>query len=65
MDIFPGFPGKSWESASCKQYMGLDIFGGFENNKRADQPAHPRSLISALVISLLENIIFRLAMSKI
>ena len=30
---------------------------GFENNKGADQPAHPRNLISAFVIRLLESII--------
>ena len=33
-------------------------FGGFANNKDAEQPAHPRSLISAFVIRLLESIIF-------
>ena len=68
MDIFPGFPGKkgkSWESASCRQYMGLEFFGGLVNSKGADQPAHPRSLISAFVISFFESIISRLAMSKI
>ena len=32
---------------------------------RADQPAHPRSLISAFVIRFLERIISRLASSKI
>ena len=32
---------------------------GFANNKGADQPAHPRSLISAFVIRLLESIISR------
>ena len=30
---------------------------GFANNKGADQPAHPRSLISTFVIRLLESII--------
>ena len=34
------------------------------NKKGADQPAHPRSLISAFVICLLEMIIFKLATSK-
>ena len=38
---------------------------GFVNNTGADQPAHPRSLISAFVIRLLESIISRLATSKI
>ena len=37
---------------------------GFANNKGANQPAHPRSLISAFVISLLKSITFRLALAK-
>ena len=37
----------------------------FANNKGADQPAHPRSLISAFLIRLLESIISRLATSEI
>ena len=32
------------------------FWGGFVNNKSADQSAHPRSLISAFVIGLLESI---------
>ena len=36
----------------------------FANNKGVDQPTHPRSLISAFVIRLLESIITRLATSK-
>ena len=36
----------------------------FVNNKGADQPAHPRSLISAFVIRLLESVISRLATSQ-
>ena len=50
-------------------YMGLDakkpVFGGFSNNKGADQPAHPRSLISTFVIHFLESIISKLATCKI
>ena len=38
---------------------------GFANNKGADQPAHPRSLISVFVIHLLEIVISRLATCKI
>ena len=38
---------------------------GFENNTGVDQPAHPRSLISAFDIRFLESIISRLAMSEI
>ena len=37
----------------------------FANNKGADQPAHPRNLISAFVIRLLESIISRLATGEI
>ena len=38
---------------------------GFANNKGADQPAHLDSLISALVIHLLESIICKLATAEI
>ena len=37
----------------------------FANIKGADQPAHPRSLISAFVIRLLESIISKLATGEI
>ena len=37
----------------------------FANNKCADQPAHPRSLISAFVIRILENIIAKLTTGEI
>ena len=37
----------------------------YANNKRADQPAHPRSLISAFVIRSLESIVSALVKSKI
>ena len=36
----------------------------FANNKGADQPAHPRRLISAFVIRLLESIIYKLSSSQ-
>ena len=39
-------------------------FRGFANNTGADQPAHPRSLISAFVFRFLESIISRLATSE-
>ena len=35
------------------------------NNKDADQPVHPRRLISTFVFCLLENIILLLTTSKI
>ena len=38
---------------------------GFENNKGADQPAHPRRLISAFVIPFLENFISKLDTGEI
>ena len=34
---------------------------GFANNRGADQPVHPRSMISAFVIRFLESIICKLA----
>ena len=37
----------------------------FANNKGADQPAHPRSLISAFVIHCLESTISKLTTSEI
>ena len=40
-------------------------FRGFANNQDADQPAHLRSLISALVIRFLESVISELATSEI
>ena len=50
-------------------YMGLDarkpVFGGFANNTDADQPAHPRSLISPFVIRILESTKSKLATSEI
>ena len=39
--------------------------GGVVNNTGADQPAHPRSLISAFVIHILESTISKLATSEI
>ena len=38
---------------------------GFANNTGADQPAHPRSLISAFVIRFLESIIGKRATDEI
>ena len=49
-------------------HMGLDarnLSWGLTNNTRAYQPAHPRSLISAFVISLLESIICQLGSGEI
>ena len=38
---------------------------GFANNTGADQPAHPRSLISAFVVRFLENFTCKLATGEI
>ena len=37
----------------------------YANNKGADQPAHPRSLISTFVIRCLDSMICILAISKV
>ena len=42
-----------------------NLSSGCANNKGADQPAHPRSLISALLVRCLESIVSRLAKSEI
>ena len=47
--------------ASTRENLSL----AFENNKGAGQPAHPRRLISAFVIRLLESTISKLATSEI
>ena len=41
------------------------LFMPYANNKVADQPAHPRSLISAFVVRCLESIIPLLAIADI
>ena len=38
---------------------------GFANNTGADQPAHPRSLISAFVIRFLESTVCKLPTGEI
>ena len=48
--------GPQWEKTCLRS---------FANNKGADQPAHPRSLISAFVIHYLENTVVKLAPCKI
>ena len=47
--------------ASTRENLTLE----FENNKCTDQPAYPRSLISAFVNRVLESIVCRLVMSEI
>ena len=51
------------------KHMGLDarklVFGDLRKNTGADQPAHPRSLISAFVIRFLASFICKLATSEI
>ena len=49
--------------------MGLNarkpVLEGFANNKGADQPEHPRSLISTFVIPFLKSILSNLDTSEI
>ena len=49
--------------------MGFDAikpgFGGWQNNKGADQPVHSYSLINTFVIYLLEWIILGIVLSEI
>ena len=47
-----------------RDYMGTCLWG-LANNKGADQPAHPRSLISAFVIHFLERVIYKHAIDEI
>ena len=47
-----------WKSGPQREKTCLR---GFANNTGADQPAHPRSLVSAFVIRFLESIICKLA----
>ena len=42
-----------------------NLSSGFANNTGADQPAHPRSLISAFVIRFFESTICKLATGEI
>ena len=42
-----------------------NLFLSYANNKDADQPAHPRSLISVFVIRCLDSIIFLVSISEI
>ena len=58
----------------AREIMVLIIYGpqrektclrGFANNKCADQPAHPRRLISAFVIPFMESTICKLATGDI
>ena len=45
--------------------MRENLSSGLTNNTGADQPAHPRRLISAFVIRFLESIISKLATGEI
>ena len=63
------------ESAQASHHFNVHTFNGprrektclqgFANNTGADQPAHPRSLISAYVIRFLKSIISKLASREI
>ena len=57
IQLFPMIHENIWAST----WENLSM--GFCEQQSADQPAHPRSLISTFVIRLLESILSRLAMS--
>ena len=42
-----------------------NLFMAYGNNKGADQPVHPQSLISAFIFRCLDRIILKIAKSKI
>ena len=41
------------------------VFMSYVNNKGADQPAHPRSLISTFVVRCLDSVMFLVSVTKI
>ena len=45
--------------------MRKPVLAIYANNKGADQPKHPHSLISAIVVCCLDGIIFLLAIAEI
>ena len=53
--VLEGIWATSWEN----------LFMQYANNKGADQPAHPRSLISAFIVHCLDGIICLVAISEI
>ena len=65
------FPAGDHKAARNRQYSNngpqreKTCLRGFANNTGAYQPAHPRSLISAFVIRVLESIICKLATYEI
>ena len=60
--IFSG-PDLKFKKILRANKLGLDarkpVFAGLANNTGADQPAHPRHLISTFVIRFLESFICR------
>ena len=66
--------GQSYYPAKHNHHQATGSYGprrektclrGFANNTGADQPAHPRSLISAFVIRFVESIICKLGTGEI
>ena len=57
-----------WTQKTAKYYWATsweNLFMPYANDKGADQPAHPRSLISAFVVCCLDSTIPLLAISEI
>ena len=55
----------STRSASIRATSWENLFLSYAYNKRADQPAHPRSLISAFIVRWLDSIIPPVSISEI
>ena len=59
----------AWLAGWCSSYIWAatwrNLFLPYANNKGADQPAHPRSLISTFVVRSLDSKIPLLAIAKI
>ena len=56
---------KSWLQTVIWAKSWANLFVPYANNKGADQPAHPRSLISTFVVHCLDSIIHLLAIAEI
>ena len=69
-DIFVGW-GDAWENlqiditALIRATSWENLFTSYANNKGADQPAHPRSLISAFIVRCIGSIISRVSIFAI
>ena len=63
-DIQEGDKVRNHSLHNLSHVMRKPVYTIYANNKDADQPAHPHSLISAFVVRFLDSIIPLLAVSK-